>query len=132
MSNEISDDKFNVNQELRELYHSPVARYSRVQDLYRKAKERDIPMTIKQVKNFLKSQDTYRKNFPKGGPFVKKKFRPTIVGKLGQQIQMDLVDMTGQRTDVNERNRYIITAIDILSRYTFTKKPRREKIRPSR
>ena len=108
-ANEISDDEFNINQELTELYYSPADGYSGVQDLYRKARERNIPVSLKQVSNFLKAQDTYTRNFPKGGPFVKKKFRPTIVGKLGQQMQMDLVDMTGQRVDDNDGNRYILT-----------------------
>ena len=85
--NKISDNELEVNQELRELYYSPAAGYSGVNDLYRKARERNIPVSQKQVSNFLKAQDTYTKNFPKGGPFVKKKFRPTIVGKLGQQMQ---------------------------------------------
>ena len=78
-------------------------------------------MSLKQVSNFLKSQDIYTKNFPKGGPFVKKKFRPTIVGKLGQQMQMDLVDIKGQRVDANDGNRYILMAIEIISRYAFTR-----------
>ena len=86
--NEITEEEFEINQGLRELYYSPADGFSGVQDLYRKAKERDIPVSLKQVRNFLKAQDTYTKNYPKGGPFVKKKFRPTIVGKLGQQMQM--------------------------------------------
>lgn len=117
---EISEDEFDVNQKLRELYHSPAAGYSEVNDLYRKAKERNILVTLKDVRNFLKTQDTYTKTFPRGGPFMKKKFRETVVGKLGQQLQMDLVDMTKKRMDVNDGNQYIITAIEVLSRYAFT------------
>ena len=120
MMQELSEDEFDVNQQLREVYHSPADGYSGVQDLYRKAKERDILITLKQVRNFLKSQDTYTKTFPKGGPFVKKKYRQTIVGKLGQQLQMDLVDMGIGNLGENEDNRYIVSAIEVLSRYAFT------------
>ena len=77
-----------ISQQLRDLYHTPAAGYRGVDDLYRKAREKDIPVSLKQVKNFLKSQDTYTKTFSKGGPGVRKKFRPTIVGKLGQQLQV--------------------------------------------
>ena len=95
---EISENEFDINQELRELYYSPADGYSGVNDLYRKARERGIPVSQRQVRDFLKAQDTYTKNFPKGGPFVKKKFRPTIVGRLAQQLQMDLVDMTKKKS----------------------------------
>ena len=80
---------------------------SGVNDMYRKARERNIPASQKQVSNFLKAHDTYTKNFPKGGPFVKKKFRLTIVGKLGQQMQMDLVIMTTVSLEINDGNQYI-------------------------
>ena len=116
----ISENEFDVNQELRELYYSPAKGYRGVNDLYRTARERGIPVSQKQVSAFLKNQDIYTQHFPKGGPFVKKKFRPTIVGKLGQQLQMDLVIMPPKFINENDGNGYILTAIEILSRYAFT------------
>ena len=88
--------------------------------MYKIAKEQGIDVSQKQVREFLKSQDTYTKIFPKGGQFERKKFRPTIVGRLGEQLQMDLVDMGQERANDNDGNRYIITAIEVLSRYAFT------------
>ena len=47
-------------------------------------------MNRKLVKEWLKSQDTYTRY----KPVVRKyKFRKTFVDYLGEQIQMDLVDM---------------------------------------
>ena len=117
---DISEDELDTNQQLRDLYYTPAHGYRGVQDLYRKAKEKNIPVSLKEVRNFLKSQDTYTKTFPKGGPFEKKKFRPTMVGRLEQQLQMDLVDMGAERVKDNDGNRYIITAIEVLSIYAFT------------
>ena len=119
-TNGIDEDELDINQQLKDIYHSPAAGYTGVKDLYQRARDNDIPVSLKQVRNFLKSQDTYTKTFPKAGPGERKKIRPTIVGKLGQQLQMDLVDMTGQRVASNDGNRYIITSIEVLSRYAFT------------
>ena len=118
--NEISDNELGVNQRLRNLYYSPADGYSGVNDLYKKARERGINVSQKQVRNFLRNQDTYTRNFPKGGPFVKKKFRPTIVGELGQQLQMDLVIMPNNFTKDNDGYNIIVSAIEILSRFAFT------------
>ena len=118
--NNIDEDEFDTNQQLRDIYHSPAAGYRGIMDLYKRAKEQGIDVSQKQVKEFLKSQDTYTKTFPKGGPGVRKKFRPTIVGRLGQQLQMDLVDMGQERVNDNNGNRYIITVIEVFSKYAFT------------
>ena len=119
--NFIDEDELDINQQLRDIYHSPAAGYRSIETLYKRAKEKGIEVTRKEVKSFLKSQDTYTKTFPKGGLGLQKKtYRPTVVGKLGQQLQMDLVDMTDQRASSNDGNRYILTAIEVLSRFAFT------------
>ena len=43
----------------------------------------------------------------------------TFVKGLADQIQMDLVDM-GQHASKNKRYRWVLTSIEILSRYAFT------------
>lgn len=67
------------------------------------------------VKEWLKSQDTYTRY----KPIVRKHAcRQTFVNHLGEQIQMDLVDM-GKYKNQNKRYYWILTAIAILSGYTF-------------
>jgi hypothetical protein len=51
--------------------------------------------------------------------FRRHKFRQTYVQTLGEQLQMDLVDMT-KYNDKNKGYRWILTSIEILSRYAFT------------
>ena len=114
----LSDDEFDINQELRELYHNPAVGYRGAEHLYKTAKEEGLDVSRTEVRNFLRTQDTYTRNFPKGQK--RKKFKPTIVGSLRQQLQMDLVDITDSRKANNDGNRYTLTSIEILSRYAFT------------
>ena len=118
----ISTDEFELEQELRDLYHSPGTGYRSVENLYRRVREDGYKVTRQQVKNFLQTQDTYRKTYPKG--VGKKKYRHTYVQDLGQQLQLDLVDMTEKRKDQNDGYRWILTSVEVLSRYAFTEPSR--------
>ena len=46
-------------------------------------------------------------------------FRKTYVDYLGEEIQMDLVDM-GKYKNQNKGYYWILTAVEILNRYAFT------------
>ena len=116
--NEVRTDEFELEQELRDLYHNPGTGYRSVENLYKKVREDGFKVTRQQVKNFLQTQDTYTKTFPKG--VGGKKYRQTVVQDLGQQLQLDLVDMTEGRKDQNNGYRWILTSVEVLSRYAFT------------
>ena len=67
------------------------------------------------MKEWLKAQDTYTSY----KPFIRKhKFRNTYVDSLGDQIQIDLVDM-GKYKNQNKGYCWILTAVEILSRYAY-------------
>ena len=114
----ITADQFGLEQELRDLYYNPGTGFRSVNSLYRKVNENGYKASRRQVENFLKEQKVYTKTFPKGTGG--KAYQRTIVGDLGQQLQMDLVDMTESRKHVNGGYRWILTSIEILSRYAFT------------
>ena len=114
----MNSDVFDLEQELRDLYHNPGTGYRSVESLFKKVKEDGFKVTRKQVKNFLQTQDTYTKTFPKG--VGKKKYRKTVVQDLGQQLQLDLVDMTEGRKGASNGYRWILTSVEVLSRYAFT------------
>ena len=114
----MNTDEFELEQELRDLYHNPGTGYISVENLYKKVKEDGFKVTRQQVKNFLQTQDTYTKTFPKGTG--KKKYRRTVVQDLGQQLQLDLVDMTEGRKGANNGYQWILTSVEVLSRYAFT------------
>ena len=121
MSDRITTENFDLEQELRDLYHSPGTGYRSIENLYRKVKDDGFDVTRQQVRNFLRTQDTYTKTKPKGGPGLgKKTYRRTMVGDLGQQVQLDLVDMTEDRKCSNNGYRWILTSMEVLSRYAFT------------
>ena len=67
------------------------------------------------VKQWLSSQDAYTLHKP-----VRRKFprRKTFVVSINYLYQIDLVDVS--KLDMyNDRNRFILTCIDCLSRYAF-------------
>ena len=109
------DKDIELEQGLRDLYYDLKTGYQSAERLYQKALEDGLQVSRNQVKEWLKSQDTYTRY----KPLVKKhKFRQTKVNYLGEQIQMDLVDM-GKYKNQNKGYYWILTAIDVLSRYAF-------------
>ena len=104
-----------LEQGLRDIYYNPKTGYQSSERLYKKALEDGLNVNRKLVKEWLKSQDTYTRYKP---VFRKHKFRKTFVDYLGEQIQMDLVDM-GKYKNQNKGYYWILTAVELLSRYAF-------------
>ena len=102
-------------QELRNLFYDPMTGFQSRERLYQKAKERGLKVSRREVKEWLETQDTYTRH----KPVVKRhKFRKTYVNDLADQIQLDLVDMS-KFSHKNQGYRWILTGIEILSRYGF-------------
>ena len=111
----MSDQEIITEQELRDIYYDPFEGYRSAEKLYRKAKEKGLNVSRKDVKNWLKTQDTYTRF----KPIVRKhKYRKTFVKGLADQMQLDLLDV-GKYGYKNKGYRWILTAIEILSRYAF-------------
>ena len=112
----MKDREFIIEQELRDIYYNPSTGYQSMERLYQKAKKSGSKVSRKLVKDWLKTQDTYTRY----KPIIRKhKYQRTFVRDLGDQIQMDLVDM-GKYKDQNKGFYWILTAVEILSRYAFT------------
>ena len=111
----MKDKHFIIGQELRDLYYNPETGFTSVEKLYQNAKQEGINVSRKIVKEWLKTQETYTKFKP-----LKKrhKFQKTFVKDLGEQLQMDLVDMKKYNKE-NKSYYWILTGIEILSRYAF-------------
>ncbi len=112
-------EKFNTEQQLRDIYYDPMTGFQSKVRLYQKAKEEGLAVSRKFVGKWLKSQDVYTRY----KPIVRKlpAYRTTwvrILRNLADQIQMDLVDMQKYSKE-NGGNRWILTSIEILSRYAF-------------
>lgn len=109
------DEAVETEQGLGEIYYSPASGCQSAERLYEKAIEEGLDVTLKSVKEWLKTQDT----FTRYKPVVKRhKFRKTYMNDLGEQVQMDLVDMWKYKNK-NRGYCWILTAIVILSRYPF-------------
>ena len=111
----MKDEEFVIEQELRDLYYNPETGFQSAERLYQKAKEEGLKISRKNVREWLKTQNT----FSMFKPAIKRhKFRKTFVKDLGQQLQMDLVDMK-KYSRQNKGYYWILTGIEILSRFGF-------------
>ena len=112
----MKDSEIITEQELRDIYYDPSEGYQSAERLYQKAKGKGLGVSRRMVTEWLKTRDTYTRY----KPIVRKhKYRKTYVKDLADQMQMDLVDM-GNYGSKNKGYRWILTAIEILSRFAFT------------
>ena len=101
------DIDIETEQGLREIYYNPSTGYQSAERLYKKALEEGLSVSRKHVKEWSTAQDTYTRY----KPIVRRHdFRQTYVYSLGEQIQMNLVDM-GKYRNQNHWNYWILTAI---------------------
>lgn len=103
---------------LSEIYYNlqNAASFSSPAAVLRAAREQGHKnITIRQVKDWLEKQETYtlHKAAPRSYPRNR-----VIVGGKDDQFQADLVDLSSLKT-FNKGYRYLLTVIDILSKYGF-------------
>ena len=107
-----------VNQQLADIYYGvgDAGSYGGVDQLYGRARELHIPGVTKDiVRKFLTDQVTYQLHKPARRKFI---HNQTIVGHRDEQWQADLADMSNLAHE-NKGYRYILTCIDVLSRYAW-------------
>jgi hypothetical protein len=110
------DNDIMKEQGLRDIYYNPKTGFQTPEKLYLRAISDGLEVTRNQAKKWINEQDTYTRYRQ---VFRRHKFRQTFVQTLGEQLQMDLVDMS-KYNDKNKGYRWILTSIEILSRYAFT------------
>ena len=104
---------------LGQLYHNAKkpGSFGGVQALYRAAHADGRPdITLSQVRQFLRSDDTYTLFKPARRRFDRSR---TIVGGIDQEYEMDLADLSKWKK-YNGNYFYILVAIDAFSRFLFT------------
>ena len=98
---------------LNKLYNEDL-NYDNLNTLYHKAKKLDNNITLKQVKEFLKNQETYQLNYKNNN---KKKYKPIYSDSYySYQIDLTFLDKFKKR---NSNYSIIFTAINIDSRYVY-------------
>ena len=90
------DNDVETEQGLREIYYNPATSYPYAERLYQKALEEGLNVSRRSVNVCLKSQNTYTRYKP-----IVRQYdcRQTFGGYLGEQVQMDLVDMGKNKRD---------------------------------
>jgi hypothetical protein len=106
-----------IDRQLHSLYYAAgdPGSYGGINRLYDRAKELGIPATRKKVKEFLTNQLAYSIHKPTRHKFTR---NHTYTSDIDKQWQADLADMQ-TLADQNDGNRYILTCIDVLSRYAW-------------
>ena len=106
-----------MDEYLASIYYDPKspASYAGPTKLYRVVKTAGKNITLQQIKDWLKGQETYtlhrqvRRKFPRN---------KVVVGGIDEQWDADLMDMVSLSSH-NGGVRYVLVAIDIFSRYTW-------------
>ena len=114
--------EFEREQTLRDLYYNPVTGYSSAQRLYEQARQGGLDISLSQTKKWLAQQETYVRFQQPQKSF---KRAQTYVPRMADQLQIDLVDMSKYENE-NKGYRWILTGIDVFSRYFFAIPVRRK------
>ena len=91
------------------------AAFSGALNVYKEAKKRNLKVTLKNVKKFLRGQEAYTRHFPVRNRFPRRK---TIATAIDSDWQADLADMQKLKTK-NKGFAYLVTIIDVLSKYCW-------------
>ena len=83
---------------LQRLYYDPKTGYGGVQALYRQVRQLGHKITLSQIREWVKAQDTYTLHKP-----IRRKFkrRQTRVTDMDEQWQLDLADVSSLKQDNN-------------------------------
>ena len=106
-----------VTKQLNNLYYAAgdPGSYGGAERLFKRATEIGIPVTRDRVAKYLAAQLPYSIHKPVRHAFVR---NHTYVGHIDQQWQADLADMQSLAGE-NDQYHYILTCIDVLSRYAW-------------
>ncbi|XP_064605783.1 uncharacterized protein LOC135470679 [Liolophura sinensis] len=106
-----------IDTALHALYYNPEspAAYSGVQPLLKAARQQGLKVSRTHVSAWLAQQDTYTLHRPARRHYPRNR---VVVGGIDSQWQADLVDMTAFAKE-NDNNRYLLTCIDVLSKYAW-------------
>jgi hypothetical protein len=95
------------------VYYNLKTDYRGVQALYQQVRKHRI--TLAQVREWVKEQDTYTLHKP-----IRRKFKRhrTKVTDINEQWQLDLADVSKLKKD-NDGYTFLLCAIDVLSKYAL-------------
>lgn len=112
-SSGLSQEKSNL---LHKIYYDPSnpASFSSIKKLYNAARLLG-DFSLQEIKNWLKSQSAYTLHKQRRVNFIR---NSVIAENVDEQYQADIVDMQ-QFSKSNKGYKYILTVIDILSKYAF-------------
>ncbi|XP_055997764.1 uncharacterized protein LOC130047190 [Ostrea edulis] len=107
--------KKSTEQILQRLYYDPKTGYGGVQALYRQVRKLGHKITLSNIREWVKEQDTYTLHKP-----IRRKFKrqQTRVTDIDEQWQLDLADVSNLKK-YNDGYTFLLCAIDVLSKYAW-------------
>ena len=99
------------------LYYDPKspAGYAGEQALYKLARKSSKTVKLKDVRNWLKKQQTYTLHKPIRRKFLRRK---TVVAGIDHQWQADLADMS-KLSNSNDKFKFLLCIIDVFAKYAW-------------
>jgi transposase InsO family protein len=112
-------NQMNLNDFFRRIYLNPATHSNSVEGLFQNAQRNNfnfLTFSRNDVQSFLENQKSFR-TFQ---PIDKSQFQSKVVAVEGRfrKWQMDLIDMK-KYSDENDGTKYILTIIDVFSKYAF-------------
>ena len=100
---------------LSDIFYDPNVGYTRIQALYKAAKNKNKSIKLDDVRKLLRKQNIYTLHKP-----IRRKFRcrQTVVGGIDYQWQVDLADVSSM-SKYNDGYRYLFCLIDVFSKYAW-------------
>ena len=118
----MAEEDIAKEQILREVYYNPLTGYGSREQLWRDVRARGVNVSRREVKEWLEHQSAYGRFKV---PVRKFKRRQTYSPGLGLFAQIDLADMSMFESE-NDGYRWILTTVDVFSRYAIAVPLRRK------
>lgn len=99
---------------LKKMFFNPRTGFISADKLYRKLKEKDTGLSLKQVRDWVRKQEVQQIHKQRG----KVEYNRIIALGLGYSLQVDLLDLSNYKSK-NKGYRYILLVVDVYSRYAF-------------
>ena len=107
-----------MDDELRQIYNDPNINTSSAKRLYQAVKDKDLKVTMAQVKDFIEKQGAFQKT--KTFKAQRKLFSSIVAPRPGSNLQIDLMELRKRYKLKGKPKSYVLNVVDIHSRKAWS------------